>query len=231
MISLPESSASFDARLQSAIDALEGGLPMQGSPELPQRVNERLASAAEVANMRSARVDRKALQQVSLLLTQARNAGTRAKRIVWLRRAADKFSAAVAPHAACRKGCAHCCHISLKMTQAEATEIGKAIGVVPAHDAADRPERAVDNEPCPFLIDGACSIYDHRPVVCRSHFNMDADDLLCQLVPGATVPVPFMDNRPIMLGVWLVGGESPRIADVRDWFPTGKGLEKGGVGV
>ena len=50
---------------------------------------------------------------------------------------------------------------------------------------------------------------------------MDGDDLLCQIVPGAAVPVPYMDNRAILLGTLLVGGTSPRIADVRDWFPKG----------
>ncbi|EWS66494.1 hypothetical protein Y695_00264 [Hydrogenophaga sp. T4] len=59
--------------------------------------------------------------------------------------------------------------------------------------------------------------------MCRTHFNMDGDDLLCQIVPGAAVPVPYMDNRAILLGTLLVGGTSPRIADVRDWFPKGLG--------
>lgn len=221
MNTLMESRASFEARLHAAIEALEGGATMQSSPELPQRVNERLASAGEIADMRSAMVDRAALRQVNQLLAQARNAGTRAKRILWLKRAADTFAAAVAPHAACRKGCSHCCHISLKFTEAEAIEIGKAIGVPPASDAPDRPGRAVENEPCPFLRDEACSIYENRPIVCRTHFNMDADDLLCQLVPGAAVPVPYMDNRAVLLGALMVGGAQPRIADVRDWFPRG----------
>lgn len=216
-----ESTTSFEARLQTAFQALEGGGPMHGSPDLPQRVNERLVSAGEVASMRSELVDRGALRLVNQLLTQARNAGTRSKRVLWLKRAADTFSAAVAPHAACRQGCAHCCHISLKFTEAEAIEIGKAIGVPPSTDAADKPERTVENEPCPFLRDGACSIYSQRPIVCRTHFNMDGDDLLCQIVPGAAVPVPYMDNRAILLGTLLVGGTSPRIADVRDWFPNG----------
>jgi len=216
-----ESTTSFEARLQAAMEALEGGGQMQSSPELPQRVNERLASAGEVADMRSALVDRAALRQVNQLLVQARNAGTRPKRVLWLKRAADTFSAAVAPHAACRKGCSHCCHISLKFTEAEAIEIGKSIGIPPSSDAADKPERSVENEPCPFLRDEACSIYPHRPIVCRTHFNMDGDDLLCQIVPGAAVPVPYMDNRAILLGTLMVGGASPRIADVRDWFPKG----------
>lgn len=216
-----ESTESFEARLQAALVSLQGGATMQSSPELPQHINERLASAGEIADMRSALVDRAAFRQVNQLLTQSRNAGTRAKRVLWLKRAADTFSAAVAPHAACKKGCSHCCHIALKLTEAEAIEIGKAIGVRPASDAADRPGRAVENEPCPFLRNEECSIYENRPIVCRAHFNMDADDLLCQILPGGAVPVPYMDNRAILLGALLVGGASPRIADVRDWFPSG----------
>jgi Fe-S-cluster containining protein len=28
---------------------------------------------------------------------------------------------------------------------------------------------AADHGQCPFLIDGACSVYSHRPVICRTH--------------------------------------------------------------
>lgn len=216
-----ESTASFEARLKAAFEALQGGITMHSSPELPQRINERLASAGDIANMRSGLVDRRVLQQVNQLLTQARSAGTRPKRVLWLKRAADTFSDAVAPHAACKKGCSHCCHISVKLTEPEALEIGKAIGAPPSSDAAERPERVVENEACPFLRNESCSIYEHRPIVCRTHFNMDGDNLLCQIVPGVAVPVPYMDNRAILLGALLLGGGSPRIADVRDWFPKG----------
>lgn len=216
-----ESTASFEARVDAAIQALEGGKPLQGSVELPQRINERLAFAGEVANIRSAQVDRHMLHQVNQLLTQAQSARTRSKRFQWLKRAADKFSAAVAPHAACKKGCSHCCHIPLKITEAEAIELGNAISVVPSPEATNRPEREDGIAPCTFLRDGECSIYLHRPIVCRSHFNLDADDLLCQIVPGVAIPVPYVDNRAILMGTLIAGGASPRIADIRNWFPSG----------
>ncbi len=50
---------------------------------------------------------------------------------------------------------------------------------------------------CPFLRDSACSIYAHRPTVCRTLLNLDDDALLCELVDGVEVLVPYADARQI----------------------------------
>jgi len=72
----------------------------------------------------------------------------------------------------CRTGCSDCCHVRLTITAAEAESIRALIaswsgaqravlGAISASDATDRCA-ALDGQ-------GRCSIYEARPLVCRSH--------------------------------------------------------------
>jgi Putative zinc- or iron-chelating domain len=159
--------------------------------------------------------------------------------------AVDEIGAIAAPHAACRKGCTHCCHTSVLIPAQEAALIGKRIGVKPAkvtgitgrHDI-----KAGYDNPCPFLKDGACSIYASRPLACRQQYNMDADALLCELIGGPS-NVPYLDMIDYQTALAMItahhreGTErdprtgrmvpvtittSPDVGDIREFFPKGK---------
>jgi Fe-S-cluster containining protein len=145
---------------------------------------------------------------------------------------ADRASAAIAPEAACKKGCNHCCHIAVAVTKAEAQVIGQRIGRKPREVAprskeiggfADVPYGY--GNPCTFLKNGLCSIYDHRPMACRIHFNMDRDALLCMLDPPNTSPVPYYNSADWQLAVIYAGcGQQPTresigLGDIREFFP------------
>lgn len=74
---------------------------------------------------------------------------------------------------------------------------------------------------CPFLSnepDGGCTIYATRPLACRNLVNLDKDDLLCKLVDGGKITVPYLGRVESQLGAMLVLGPKLRIADLRDWF-------------
>lgn len=127
------------------------------------------------------------------------------------------------PASACKKGCSHCCHIPVAVSDLEASVIGKRIWMRPHTPSyAQAPsERAYGyNHPCPFLTAGVCSIYAHRPFACRVHFNMDRDDLLCRLLPDMLVPVPYADMRQLQQA-YVMLEPNARLADVREFFPTG----------
>lgn len=133
-------------------------------------------------------VDRR---QESRLLDQAAKAGTVAKRVTWLRKAADSVTGSAAPLAACRKGCSHCCHIAVMISRAEALVIAKETGA-PMNPLAGKFTMAnVDEDsesykaatqeafgkPCTFLKDDGCGIYSSRPFQCRLLLNMDEDSV------------------------------------------------------
>lgn len=140
---------------------------------------------------------------------------------------ADEIASAVAPHAGCRDNCAACCHISVAISDHEAASIGAKVGLVPhrpppnqeGEDLAKRYFRL----PCPFVQDGRCSIYAHRPIACRLHFTLDKDAYFCQttLEPDQS-SVPNVDltlfwHAYAMLSIQL----DTRFGDIRQFFPSG----------
>ena len=123
---------------------------------------------------------------------------------MWLRKAAGSLHGSVASLAACRKGCSHCCHISVMLSRAEAKVIAKetrgrfneaAVQITlddtqERRDALEAITRQTYGQACTFLREGSCSIYSSRPLPCRLLANMDDDDLLCQLVENEAKNVP-----------------------------------------
>jgi hypothetical protein len=100
-------------------------------------------------------------------------------------RTIEEFAAAPAD-IQCRSGCTFCCHQNVDVTIPEAILVALRLG-----DEAD-PRRAavveaaaqfagLDNEariatgrPCPMLVDRRCSVYEARPLTCRSFTSPNA---------------------------------------------------------
>jgi hypothetical protein len=78
----------------------------------------------------------------------------------------------------CGKGCNYCCYIEISISTLEAEYIENNLGI--------RQTRNLDRKdfygtPCPFLDQGACSIYKYRPFVCRQHVALFDNPKWCQL--------------------------------------------------
>lgn len=84
----------------------------------------------------------------------------------------------------CKKGCSACCHMEVEVTSYEAKILAKIVGdghVIDKARLQKQSERSLqDNQwkqgirnldsKCVFLNnEGACSIYESRPVMCRRH--------------------------------------------------------------
>src|SRR6266702_6011061 len=83
----------------------------------------------------------------------------------------DELGAAAKDCAACKNGCAACCHMNVMISALEAKHIEAATGKPRmalsesrTHDLAE-----FSGQPCPFLKGSSCSIYDVRPFACRKH--------------------------------------------------------------
>ncbi len=148
------------------------------------------------------------------------------KGLALLREIAARWSATLTPFSACRKGCSHCCHIGVAISPLEAELMGEAIGVRPRHVSrlswnVRQPAGSRPGEACPFLREGQCSIYAHRPLMCRTLVNLDDDETQCRL--DETRAVAYADARALQ-AVYLRLSGSPRgMADIRAFFPKGRG--------
>jgi Fe-S-cluster containining protein len=141
---------------------------------------------------------------------------------------ADKAFRHAAGRVACARGCAHCCYIAVTMTSVEAKCIGEQIGVEPkdaAHAAPRNPASFSNDTPCPFLENDECSIYEYRPLECRTHFNFDRDSYWCRYenAEGALIPKPVIPQLGAARDLVSMGKNAPPIfGDIRDFFPQGK---------
>jgi hypothetical protein len=76
---------------------------------------------------------------------------------------------------ACRAGCDACCHQRFGVFEVEAAPIREALADLAVRTPVlrDRIRRQADDpahaDRCALLVDGACAVYDARPLICRSH--------------------------------------------------------------
>ena len=106
----------------------------------------------------------------------------------------------------CGPGCASCCHRRIEVFAVEAEPIATELAMLAARDPdlrarirrqADDPEHS---QICPLLVEDRCSVYDARPLICRSHglpvlVNTDAGPAVsvcplyfdAQEIPGASI--------------------------------------------
>lgn len=121
--------------------------------------------------------------------------------LVQLRRKVDAhFDAAVArsPHAfRCAEGCDVCCHVRIGVFAVEAAPIRDALARLAREDPALRTRvRLQADDPahahrCALLVDGKCTVYEQRPLICRSHG-------LPVLVPDPREPAALqLDHCPL----------------------------------
>lgn len=205
---------------------LEDGAPA----DLPQELKDHLpiAEAASLANLETAKelhaIELHDLQGLLRATSQARiGKDTKLGRLRFL---AGNFSQVFSVHTACSSGCTHCCHIGATVPRSEAQLIAKRTGAklrepTHVHDILTPPvANAYTGTACTFLKAGRCSIYAQRPMVCRTLINMDSVDVLCRLVPGMQVPVPYLNTQDIQafFGSLVFKDDC---ADVREWFPEG----------
>lgn len=138
----------------------------------------------------------------------------------------------IAPYVVCKEGCHHCCHMAVAISGFEAMEIGKHIKIVPEQVTINVEEALACGSPeayqrkiadkhtgvtCPFLIDQKCSIYEVRPIACRTYFNLSGNASFCDLTLGGH-DVPNVDLRLIAMAQVEILIQYD-LGDIREFFP------------
>lgn len=163
--------------------------------------------------------------------------------MVWLYRAADVLARAVeaAQAAPCKKGCDSCCHMAVLVSRSEAEHLAEVSGRALSKDPVgairldatlaesirnEGHTKAIEESwhhhtrvACPFLHEGACSVWASRPLACRYHYSLDRDNLLCRLIEsGESVDVPKLNTVASTALSLAIQGVNQDAADIRDWF-------------
>lgn len=155
------------------------------------------------------------------------------QKIIWLRALADTLGPATDGIAPCHEGCSHCCYIPALMHVKEARVIAQETGIplrTPQPYSA-KMNRQYIGVACPFLKHDRCSIYALRPITCRVHYNLDKDNLLCQMTGSAedqTTRVPFLDplrwhstyHAALVEDNEIYDLSALQVADIRDFFSS-----------
>ena len=103
-------------------------------------------------------------------------------------RLAARLSSRYAQHLVCRSGCSGCCHHHLSVFAIEAAGVREAIEALPDEtrvviegQARNVIAQEAEGQPvaCPLLVEDRCSIYELRPLICRTQglpLLLEADD-------------------------------------------------------
>jgi Fe-S-cluster containining protein len=122
-----------------------------------------------------------------------------------------------APKLGCKDGCAYCCYQSVEVTIPEAILVAATladptdlrrrtvIGAARAFKGLSEADRRRTARPCPLLVDGKCSVYDDRPLMCRSLFVAESAHCraahIAAITGGAEAPLDVLAHAQyFMLG-------------------------------
>lgn len=199
------------------------------SPEVRQRIAEGESTARARMERINARLEvhwSRFSRQAVALMNSRRNLDYKIP-AYWA--ITDEMAAYYGDDVACRKGCSHCCYTAVLVPHAEADVIGKRIKRKPERAKARRDAKDLPygyDHPCTFLVNDECSIYENRPTVCRVHYSLDVDALMCELSPPESKPVPFLnDMQHMMLLLRLIHsmtGTQPMLGEIKEFWPGAK---------
>jgi uncharacterized protein len=157
----------------------------------------------------------------------------RAALVVLRRRVGDHFAAADArsPGAlSCRAGCSQCCRVRFGVFGVEAEPIARALAELERDDPELRARvRAQADDPthdaCALLVDDRCTVYEARPMICRSHGLAvrvrDDDGVRVDVCPLNYTDAP----APAASVLELAAVEAPLSVLARMYEPTAERIE------
>jgi uncharacterized protein len=139
----------------------------------------------------------------------------------------NEISEVRAPFVACGKGCAQCCNVNITVSKVEAKAISENTGWK-LNTVSETKKHKLDKYlgvPCPFLENDACSIYENRPMVCRTHASFFTSPKWCDTKVCLEIEAPLVNFAGIHQAYAAISDSQatiPVMADIRDFFDGNK---------
>lgn len=142
----------------------------------------------------------------------------------------DELGAAIHKHSACRAGCSHCCHTAVMIYQTEAEEIALYTCRTVRRQEFRMPQDIKDlgmqtkyiRTPCPFLVEGRCSVYEVRPYACRQQHSLNPTPDQCDTYrhPSNESNVAHFNIKYLELAMaHVMLSKTVPLGDIREFFP------------
>jgi uncharacterized protein len=144
---------------------------------------------------------------------------------------ANKFNEALRPHYTCRKGCYSCCSMTTLIYRYEAVRLADVtsrkmveLPFRPYHEVLSAGN-LVYGKQCAFVANGLCSVYEHRPMICRLHhsFNTSNNDCIISVERSGIFRLAMIDPDYIEMPYHYVVRSSMRKEPwgaITEFFPT-----------
>jgi hypothetical protein len=133
----------------------------------------------------------------------------------------------------CRKGCSYCCTSRVIISAPEIFRVANWLrtnGVAPGaplqvesilaearrRDALPAGDRTWLREPCPMLVDGACGVYEPRPISCRAVYSLSSEACKVAMVDDSqSLPlvVSTMDKGDLARSLLLAAVSASGLSD------------------
>ncbi|AXX95692.1 YkgJ family cysteine cluster protein [Arcobacter ellisii] len=129
---------------------------------------------------------------------------------------ADLVNTSIDEITVCQKGCSHCCKIPVDVSELEIKYIERN-----TEYKRQNIEKINTNDYCPFLNQdkGICSIYQFRPLVCRTFFTFD-NPKYCENKDEKHVVITLEGNQKLsgMYNLLLLNTNNMSKKDIRYYF-------------
>jgi Fe-S-cluster containining protein len=136
------------------------------------------------------------MEDVARIVSENASVKSKRRKVIAI---ANRMTDALAPHVACKSGCSQCCHMNTVIYEHEAIRLAEVTGRKMVRlpfrtlDVAHAEGLKFNGKPCPFLVDSKCSVYEDRPLQCRTHHSLrDSADLCSMDIPEAEQTRPPM---------------------------------------